>query len=189
MELERSLSSQIIDTFRQPQVLVEYLKQTLKGLEQEHQQLERRLNPSNSEVEQVKKHMDIADTKLEMGRIDPVDYKATIRDLQAKLRDIERRQQEQDPSFVYQYKLDEVNLSLYRKLINEIDKANLCGKAGDEVVKAFGGSPRELMAKYGMVAFVYPDHIELKAALPIQAVRGQSDVSLDCRLNHYLQSR
>jgi site-specific DNA recombinase len=187
-ELEISLSRQIIDTFRQPEVLLKHLKQTLKGLEQEHEQLQRRLNPLNSEMEQIKKRMEIADVKLETGRMDPLLYKTTVSGLQAKLRDIERRQREQDPSLIYEYKMSKLNLSLYQKLINEIDKANLSGEAGNQIIKAFSGSPRQIMAKYGMIAFVYPDHIELKASLPTQYI-GRSNISLDYRSGRYPQSQ
>lgn len=195
-ELEKSLSTQIIDTFRQPKLLIEHMKQTLKGLEQEQQQLERRLNPLNSEMEQVKKRMDIADTKLEMGRIDPGLYKATIGGLQAKLRDIERRQREQDPGLLRAYKFGKIGLRVYQNLIDEVAKASLYDKNGDQIIKAFAGTPRELMARYGMVAFVYADHIQLKGTLfytdkvDIDAFNdGQSDVLPAYRLDCCRQSR
>jgi len=41
-------------------------------------------------------------------------------------------------------------------------------------------NPRNLMVQYGLLAFVYPDQIELKGSLPIRAP-GMSDVSPEKR--------
>ena len=44
-------------------------------------------------------------------------------------------------------------------------------------------NPRNLMVKYGLLAFVYPDQIKLKGSLPIRAP-GMSGVSPDFRKPH-----
>jgi site-specific DNA recombinase len=47
----------------------------------------------------------------------------------------------------------------------------------------FSGTPREVMQKWGMVGFVYPDRIELKGNLRI----GNPDISPGYRSSHYPQ--
>ncbi len=186
-ELETSLSKQIVATFSDTGVLRHHLDETLKSLNQEAKQLEHKLKPMHAEMERVREDMVIADTKLEMRRIDPDTYKAIIGGSQAKLRNLQRQRKEADPLVLQQYDANRIDTKLYQRLLDNLDRADM-DKAGSEIIKAFVGSPREAMAKYGWTALVYPDRIQLKGTLSFADkvdtdafLGGQSDVSSACR--------
>jgi len=182
-ELETSLKNQITNIFSDPKVLIEHLKKTQEEAKQRKQQLQRELTPLYAERERIEKNMEIADTKLEMKRIDPVTYKAVITGLRAKLHSLERQQKEADPLLLANYNIADADVVYCQRLMDRISEW------GAEAIAPMAiGSPRGWIAKYGITAFVYPDHIDLKGSLPIEA-SGQSDVSPDYRLDCCQQSQ
>jgi DNA invertase Pin-like site-specific DNA recombinase len=202
--LEAALMAEIDNTFSDPERVAKCLKTTLDNLQAERQELQRRLNPLQSEVDQVHKRMEIADAKLEAGRLDPITYKATIKGLTGRLRDIERRQREQDPGSIAQLASLNEEVAYLRSIL----KKGIKGYA-EEVAREFTSDnvayetlkrgiprtlalvnqhPRDLIGRYGMVAFVHPDRVELKASLPIQ-LTDMSNVSPDYMSGRYPQSR
>jgi len=196
-QLEDSLSRQVLSVFSDPKKLAEHIRRTLKEIKHEFAEFEKKANPLYSQMKRIEEDMAIADAKLEMRRIDPTFYKVTVAGLQAQLREARRKCRELDPlelerllrdretqEKLWQYFQYRLSAWLYEAIPDKLD--GMSGDVNIEYVELLAGSPSELMRKYGMTVFVYPDRMELKGLLPIDIIR-QSDSSPGYRSVHYLR--
>ncbi len=115
--LDDSLNKQISEIFNNPELFNKHVKETIRNLESEMKELERRLKPLKAETDKIKKDMEIADTKFEVGRLDKQSYTAIIAGLNARLRKIERQQAEADPMLLKEYKEKQMDLACVNSTI------------------------------------------------------------------------
>ncbi len=163
----------------------------------------KRVNPLQNQIERIKEDMAIADAKLEMRRIDPTTYRTIISDLESKVRGAQRKQRELDPMNLKE--LDSMKLKslllghgfneLWLRCLNgfvtkleETPQEEVLRLTYEDMGFVTDCSSHNLMKKYSMATFVYPDYVELKGSLPIEIIR-QSNVSAGCRSARYRQSR
>jgi site-specific DNA recombinase len=196
--LETALTNEVDAVFSDPDKLTKELERTLESLEQEREQLEHRLLPCKKEITEIKRRMEVADIKFEMGRLDRDMYKATIGGLTAKLRELERQQNQNDPLALREMEAIEAQIKNLRHVV-EVGIVRygeeLAGKMSEAAREAFlkhwpgsvltGCHPRELIERWGMVAFVYPNEVRLQGILGSR----QFVNSPDCRSARCRQSQ
>lgn len=179
-DLEAALSEQVQALFDDPELRRQHITATITGLEKEAKDFERRLKPLRAEADRVIADMEIVDAMFQMRRLDASSYKARMAGLQARQRELEKQHEGADPLLFREYKLKLLHLEFARKFNDEKVlaalpqiKAELFARL-DETVKATGApafhrdlqpTARQIMTAWGMTAWVFPDRIELKAAL------------------------
>lgn len=120
-KLESQITLAVHDVFKDEASLKRYVEITIKGIEKERDNLEHKLKPMRSNVKQIQDRMERADTMFELGRLTPVEYKARIAGLRAKLKENESLIDNADPLMLRQ--LEDLNKSLgYWRSYIEVSK-------------------------------------------------------------------
>jgi site-specific DNA recombinase len=193
---DKSLKSQIIDAFNSPEKLKNHIIETASNLENEVKELQRRIFPLNAEMDRIKGDMDKANTMFRLNQMDNQEYEAIITGCTVKLKELEKQKTDVDPLMLLNYQRKEslvkvcknmIGLpekvggfnhlwtafndnpeSVVNKINNEYGESHKKdGESMLELIKTVCKSPRDLMRKWGLIAYVYPDRIELKGNLDI----------------------
>ncbi len=201
--LESGLKQQIEQLCSDPAMLTKHLEDTLNNLEVERAELEARLKPLEAEANRVREDMAVFDAMLKVHRIDPDEYDARIKELQSKLRGLEKRQGEADPLLLRDLGYNKATVELYRMMLPMVSSPSTTGgKVRLSHYKEFitwllsGTPPNYLIPNIGqdlldipqnifksaMVGMIYPDRIELKGSLQL----GKADVSLGSKSDNLL---
>lgn len=187
--LEMEITNKILELFRDPKLFVERCEDYIQDMESHKVEVERLLRPTQEQIDHIHEEMDIIDTMLRVHRIEHGVYETEMVELQSKLRSLEQHQRELDPELVGEYHALDNEISTMREAVTQVmdrlDRLPLNlesrykGGSGlhtvwdwareDDMVD-FVGSPRELMIRFNMSFLVYPDHIEARGALPMEAV-------------------
>lgn len=101
-KLESKLSDKIINIFKDPELLNQYIADTIKDLQKERRELERKLKPIRGSIDQLKGKMEQADTMYEAKRLSRENYLARIAGLRVKISELERQTDAADPLLLRQ---------------------------------------------------------------------------------------
>ncbi|MBN1226779.1 MAG: recombinase family protein [Deltaproteobacteria bacterium] len=209
-KLETKIEDEVIRFYNEPETFEKYIADTIKNLEKESYELERRLRPIQKQIDRILSQLQKADTMYELGRLSTDDYKARVVGLNSKLNELNNQSNDADPLMLRQ--LNDINRDIQyyqgmRKFRDFIDfiipdydtiKAGLSEETGEvntrepenlfsdvfqTVPDNFLSHPEEatskLMRELGLMAFIYPNRIELKGNV------RQTNFSPDCRSGRY----
>lgn len=155
------------DIFSSPEHFKRYLVLDIKRIEVEKTALECRIKPVKSKIDKFKNQLDVLDAKLEVGRISKVEYKASVRELQAKIRQLDKQTDASDVQLLNNIKAYESLQDVEQSLIQELNKPGVTLPYFNRKIEDpfIADDIREQMLKLGLICYVNRDHVELKGSL------------------------
>jgi site-specific DNA recombinase len=200
-QLEVRLNSEIKRIFNEPATLKKHILETVKNFELEKAGLERRLQPIQGNLDRIQKALTKLKVEYDLDQLSTEEYMVRVRGLKAKQADLERQSKEADPMLLRDLKEIEGQIKYLQGFAEFQDaiaeeygrpaevkadkrRSRTWAKSspGDIMIGPFGESAPELMRKYGLAAFVYPDHIEIKGNL---GMGRKANITPDCRSGRY----
>ncbi len=187
-QLDESLNGKLQKLASNPDLLADYIRNTINNLKSEQESLQRRLKPLNTEALRVQEDMAILDAKLEMRRMDPGTYKDRMKALESNLNELKQRRNQADPCQLDKLEtlltLNDDNISYHQEILEAVNSTqegkhqlllnNLQNPAyseGDEYME-WVGLPYTIANR--LTGIVSPDRtVELKGNVKV----GQSLVS------------
>lgn len=122
-EMEANLAYFLSELFTDENKLKDYVNATIRNLEKEHKQVERRVSPIRDNIERCKLAMEKADTMYEMNRLTRDDYRARISGLRKRIKALEYQVSDADPLLIRQLTQIEDAIAFYNGLTIEIPQA------------------------------------------------------------------
>jgi site-specific DNA recombinase len=121
-KLEGIVVEKVTDLFSDPEMLKNYISDTLHDLEHENKELKRRIKPTQSNIDKLTEALKRADVRYELGRLSHDEYKDRVSDLRSSLHDLEQKLDETDPMLLRKISNNEQLIDYWNKFAENHEK-------------------------------------------------------------------